>query len=245
MEMTRSPFPGMDPFIEARGLWADFHHRLVTQIGDAIAPILPPRYVARFGHRTYIDHLSDDAEEESGTHFEPDVSVVRQGAAPLAAPNGGQAASEPDSVIMHSAPPEVEVKEVYLDIFDLDADRKLVTSVEVLSPANKRFHGTGWKQYQRKRDLLLLGRANLVEIDLLRGGRRRPMREPWPDSPYYVLISRKWEVPACHVHPAFITQPLPFLRVPLERGETELEVSLQSCVEAIYDRSRYWQDISR
>lgn len=242
--MTRSPFPGMDPFIEARGLWPDFHHRLVTQIGDAVSGELPPRYVARFGHRTYIDRLSED-EDEFGNHFEPDVSVLDSSSSSR---NGSQIAASagqiPGAIIMHSAPPEVEVKEAYVDIFDLDADRRLVTSIEVLSPANKRFRGTGWIQYQRKRDVLLAGRANLVEIDLLRGGRRRPMREPWPPSPYYLLAARKWEAPLCHVWPALIDQPLPPLRVPLERDDRELELSLQACVDAIYERSRYATDIA-
>jgi hypothetical protein len=28
----RSPFPGMDPYIEASGVWEDFHHNLITEI---------------------------------------------------------------------------------------------------------------------------------------------------------------------------------------------------------------------
>ena len=241
----KSPFPGMDPFIEARGLWPDFHQRLMSRIADAVSAALPEQYVARLGHRTYIDRIEDDPESSEETHFEPDVSVVQKidGAiehdfASMPAPR-----AEAGAILMHAAVADGEVKEAYLDIFDLNPDRRLITSVEVLSPANKRFRGTGWKQYRRKRDLLLKGRANLVEVDLLRRGRRHPMNEPWPESPYYVLVSKKWEAPACHVWPAFSTVALPDLRVPLDRGDGELVVPLQSCVAAVYASSHYERDI--
>jgi Protein of unknown function (DUF4058) len=238
----KSPFPGMDPFIEARGLWPDFHQRLMGRIADLVSQALPPQYVARLGHRTYIDRISDDLAGDE-THFEPDVSLLQRGG-PSAPPGGGEPAEvKAGAVIMHAAPSGSDTKEVYLDIFDLDPDRRLVTSIEVLSPANKRFRGTGWKQYARKRDLLLQGRANLVELDLLRGGRRHAMQEPWPDSPYYILVSKKWNVPACHVWPAYAIRPLPELEVPLERNDAELRIPLQECVDAVFAASRYGEDV--
>jgi hypothetical protein len=238
----KSPFPGMDPFIEARGLWPDFHQRLMSRIADDVSRMLPPRYVARLGHRTYIDRIADEPGDGPESHFEPDVSVLHRGGNGGAAGTGTPGQAREGAVIMHAAPSGSEVKEVYLDIFDLDPDRRLVTSVEVLSPANKRYRGKGWQQYARKRDVLLQGRANLVEIDLLRGGRRHAMDEPWPDGPYYLLVARKWESPACEVWPAFATRPLPDLAVPLEKGDAELRVSLQSAVHFVFDASRYWQD---
>ena len=33
----KSPFPGMDPYIEACGLWGDFHHDLISEIKYALA----------------------------------------------------------------------------------------------------------------------------------------------------------------------------------------------------------------
>lgn len=232
----------MDPFIEARGLWPDFHQRLMARIADSVSQVLPPRYVARLGHRTYIDRIDDEADDSETTHFEPDVSVLQRPGNGGPVGRGTSRQTQSGAVVMHSAPSGSEAKEVYLDIFDLDPDRRLITSVEVLSPANKRNRGTGWKQYARKRDLLLQGRANLVEIDLLRGGRRHAMEEPWPDSPYYLLVARKWESPACEVWPAFSTAPLPDLVIPLERSDAEMQVSLQACVDAVFETSRYWQD---
>src|SRR5262249_3912993 len=78
-----------------------------------------------------------------------------------------------------------------IDIFELEPERRLVTSIEVLSPSNKKKGSEGWNQYLRKRQALLLGKANLVEIDLLRGGSRLPMLDPRPESPYSLLVARK------------------------------------------------------
>ncbi len=236
----KSPFPGMDPFIEARGLWPDFHQRLMTDIVDLITQSLPPNYVARLGHRTYIDRIEDEAGQDF--HFEPEVSVLERETFSESGTATLLSSAEGGVVVMHGTPSETEVKEVYLDIFDMDPEKRLVTSIEVLSPANKRYGGTGWRQYSRKRDLFFLGRANLVEIDLLRGERRRTMREPWPDSPYYVLVTRMWTSPACHVWTAFATRPLPKIPIPLRRGDQELILPLQACVDRIYENSRYWRD---
>ncbi len=40
----KSPFPGMDPYIEACGLWADFHDDLIAEIKRSLAARLPERY---------------------------------------------------------------------------------------------------------------------------------------------------------------------------------------------------------
>jgi hypothetical protein len=36
-----SPFPGLDPFIEAQGFWPDFHARFITYLCDTLAETLP------------------------------------------------------------------------------------------------------------------------------------------------------------------------------------------------------------
>ena len=113
----------------------------------------------------------------------------------------------------------------------------------MLSPSNKRKGSPGWKKYLRKRKALLLGKANLVEIDLLRGGTRLPMLDPWPPSPYYVLVARDDWAPLCKVWPAYFDKPLPTLRVPLSKPDPDIAVSLQPLVDGVYERSRYSQDI--
>ena len=48
--------------------------------------------------------------------------------------------------------------------------RKLVAVIEFLSPTNKR--GLERKKYLRKRERILLSSVHLLEIDLLRKGKR-------------------------------------------------------------------------
>ena len=43
----KSPFPGMDPYIEACGLWGDFHHELISEICSK--PLTPPLHASEAG----------------------------------------------------------------------------------------------------------------------------------------------------------------------------------------------------
>ena len=138
---------------------------------------------------------------------------------------------------------KAEYREPFLEIRQVEPEHKLITGIEVLSPSNKRANTKGWWLYHRKRLAYLSGYANLVEIDLLRRGRRMPMASAWPDSPYYLLVCRKKQASRCSVWPAFFTEPLPAIPIPLAPPDADLSLDLQPFVEAIYARSRYERDI--
>jgi hypothetical protein len=70
-----------------------------------------------------------------------------------------------------------------------------------------------------------------------------PMEDEWPDSPYYVLVSRKPAAPQCTVWPASCLRPLPEIPVPLSPPDADVMLALQPMIEAIYGRSRYALDI--
>jgi len=44
----------MDPFIEACGLWEDFHSHLIEKIGEKLADTAPDHYLVRTGERSYV-----------------------------------------------------------------------------------------------------------------------------------------------------------------------------------------------
>jgi hypothetical protein len=71
----------------------------------------------------------------------------------------------------------VERREAYL-VVCLRETMEVVTILETLSPGNKRPDGDGRREYLEKRDAVLQSPTNLVELDLLRGGRRLPMAAP-------------------------------------------------------------------
>src|SRR5438445_8902399 len=87
----RSPFPGMDPYIEAFGLWEDFHHNFITEIQGAISAVLPERYVVRAGERSYVVLSARNGEDEFLT--QPDVGVARLAGARDAGPSAAAAAT--------------------------------------------------------------------------------------------------------------------------------------------------------
>ena len=242
-----SPFPGMDPFIEACNLWEDFHYNLISEINVSLASQLPDRYVVRMGERAYI--VMSPPEREVGEHsFYSDLFVASTSGAQTATaaadlhtnPLASDGEAAPISI---QALVETEYREIFLEIRQPPPAKKLVTCIEVLSPSNKRPGTKGWRLYNRKRRAYLAGHAHFVEIDLLRGGRRLRMAGEWPASPYYLLVCRRNEAPTCKVWPAFFNRPLPTIKIPLLAPDPDLALDLQPLVEKIYIRSRYDRDI--
>lgn len=237
-----SPFAGMDPFVEACGLWEDFHPLLIAEIHRVLAASVPDRYSVRVGVRSYI--VLTDADGKDFKPFLPDVGITTPSSTPerKSSSSAVAEASESEGVAMEAFV-ATEYRETFLDIYAHDPDKRLVTGLEVLSPSNKRRGSEGWELYLRKRQGFLLGAANLVELDLLRGGQRMPMISPWPASPYVLLVARRERAPRCKVWPAFFHRPLPSIRVPLSAPDPDVSLDLQPLVTALYARSRYESDI--
>ena len=232
-----SPFPGMDPYIEQHRLWPDFHDDLIAEIKRFLAAAVPARYVVRTGERSYVVLAGAEGKDEHP--FVPDLGVTTPGRRPR-----GSASAPPESTgqngpVQMLALIEERYRENFVEIYEAQPEQRLVTTIEVLSPANKRRGTEGWDLYLRKRQALLLGAANLVEIDLLRGGQRPPMVTPWPASPYYLLVCRKRRAPYCGVWPASFQERLPVIPVPLDDPDPDLDLDLQPMLAAIYERSRY------
>lgn len=240
----KSPFPGMDPFIEANALWGDFHHALIADIHRTLAEVVPDRYVVRTQERTYVAMSAPD--ESEGFGLEADVTVAarrapaRRKRVPAESRAGPSMAAQP--VEMRGAVLR-EFREGFVEVRMVRPERRLITCLEVLSPFNKRVGSDGWELYSRKRQAYLRGRANFVEIDLLRRGRRMPMIDRWPDSPFYLLVMWRQQAPRCKVWPADCTAALPEIPVPLAPPDPDVPLALQSLIDAIYARSAYALDI--
>jgi hypothetical protein len=233
----------MDPYIEACGLWEDFHNHIIAGISERLADAVPERYLVRTGERSYV--VLVESGGTVGHPFLPDVKITAPRGRKRAAKRGGTALAEATDatqpVTMRAFIRE-EHREAFVEIREAAPDQRLVTSLEVLSPSNKRPGTEGWELYLRKRQSLLLGSANLVEIDLLRGGQRMPMLDPWPDSPYTLLVAR---APAhlCRVWRGYSLQPLPPIPVPLRKPDHDIDLDLQALIDEIYRRFRYARSI--
>jgi hypothetical protein len=237
----KSPFPGMDPYIESRGLWEDFHNDLIIQIKHALARAVPEGYFVRSGERSY--RVVVESEEKVDRPFIPDVKITTStvGKKPKRRP-GGVALAEPSATgtprTLRALLAE-EYQERFVGIYEKEPEWRLVTTIEALSPSNKRPGTAGWDQYQQKRQSAFGEGVHLVEIDLLRGGQRPPMRDPWPDSPYTLLVARGNRDLCCEVWPAYFDQPLPVIPVPLAKPHADISLDLQPLIEGIYELSRY------
>lgn len=67
-----SPFPGMDPYLEAPGLWPNVHNSLIVALRDGLAPQLRPRYHGALEERS-VRLTSDDLMFIT----RPDLAVVQ------------------------------------------------------------------------------------------------------------------------------------------------------------------------
>src|SRR5262249_35695367 len=63
----KSPFPGMDPYLEAPGLWEGFHNHLIHNIDEAVAQVLPRGYTIDVGVRRYVVVLEAEGKTEHRT----------------------------------------------------------------------------------------------------------------------------------------------------------------------------------
>jgi hypothetical protein len=235
----------MDPYIEACGLWRDFHHKLISDIERVLSKEVPEKYLVRVEERSYTSLVGAEGKEEYP--FFPDIRVRERPNKARKRGKGQSTAvaepeSEPEAVTIQAFAAE-EHRESFIEIYEDDPERQLVTCIEVPSPSNKTKNSKGQELYLRKRESLLLGTANLVEIDLLRGGQRMPMLGAWPDSPYTLLVCRRWRAPYCTVWRAHYRKPLSPLPIPLSRMEPNIRIDLQQLIADIYARSRYEGDI--
>ena len=75
LELIGSPFPGMDPYLEAPDIWPDFHDRLAGVLSAMLNELLPQRYYARIQKRPELG-----AVLEGGIlrRIVPDVTVLRR-----------------------------------------------------------------------------------------------------------------------------------------------------------------------
>lgn len=221
----RSPFPGMDPYLEGH-LWTSCHAFLATEIAKELTPRLRPKYIA-LPERKYITAAAEDILI-SAPRVYPDVGVHRAKAL---------GASRPQTALLE--PPvkmrtQVTISAPHFHILVRDVERRrLVTAIELLSPSNK--HGPGRAQYLRKRQRFLRSSAHLLEIDLHHRGKRAPMLDPYPAGAYFVLLCRARRRLLTEVWPIAIDQPLPPVPVPLLRGDDDVPLDLQKVFTRVYE----------
>lgn len=226
------PFPGMDPYLERSAIWPDFHDSLIAYQRETLNPLLRPRYAALTQDRLYV--------VESDRPIWPDVSVLRT----RRGRRGGSTstvAAKPDKAVVIEMFRE-EIRQPLIHIIELAAGNRIVTAIEVLSPDNK-MPGDGRTSYLRKGDELWQAHANLVEIDLLRGGQptvRVPVARLASLDPFsYLVAVSRWFPSQFELYPFGLRDRLPKFAIPLAHGDPDVVLDLQGIFARCWESGPY------
>jgi hypothetical protein len=236
----------MDPFLEHPDIFPDLHDSLNTYLREFLQAKLPAPYFAAIGRRAWI--------EVTQRYIGPDVNVLRS---PSPSPPRAEAGA---GVAVASAPsiprpvvvrvPHDECRETFVDIFEgRGQDKRLVTTIEVLSLANKTPGAHGRDLYRRKQREILRGKVHLVEIDLLRAG-EHTTAVPFElavakagSFDYHVCIHHFDNLEDFFVYPIRLEERLPPIAIPLLPGDASVEIDLQEVFNRCYDTGPYRREI--
>lgn len=224
-----SPFPGMNPYLEVYA-WRDFHTAFNVAARTALRQVLGERYGV-FVEWDVVIHEPPAEERQRFAVADVALSDRQKQTAPASGQSTRTAAPAQASIAVDL----IEERHRRVEIRDRQNDR-LVTVVELLSPANKADDGR--TAYLSKRQQYLIAGVNLVEIDLLRGGRVLPM-SPQPASPYYALVARLEDEGTHGLWPIGLRDPLPTIPVPLRSPDPDAQLDLQALLNGVYDEASY------
>lgn len=225
-----SPFPGMDPYLEG-SLWPDVHSALAAKVRQMLAPQVRPRYVVRLA----VYRIEDTAPETELGILYPDVEVLHSRTVRERSPSYAAGASPFTPSILAPALAPIPVRVPEIEIRDANANR-LVTTIEILSPVNKR--EPGLSLYRRKRRRLQRAGVHLIEIDLIRRGQRPYSYPTLPPSLYLVTLLRS-QATQVEAWPIGLDKPLPTIPVPLLPPDPDAVLDLQAALTAVYDEAGY------
>lgn len=230
-----SPFPGIDPYLEAPALWPEVHSRLIVALADAIAPSLLPHYYIAIEQRTYFS-----TPDDSLLIGIPDLTVLKEGnpnTTPTPQASATATLSRPNHPQTITLPLSEEIQERYLEIRETQTGT-VITALEILSPKNKRA-GEGRDAYLRKRQQILSSATHLIEIDLLRAGQPMPMSGQLPPTHYRILVSRSAARPTANLYSFNLQDPIPQFAIPLKDQTDGPTVNLKPLLDGIYNRAGY------
>lgn len=231
-----SPFPGMDPYLEGY-LWPDVHRALAAEIRRRLVPLLRPRYVARL--EVYV--VEDESPELELGILYPDVEVLATARQPSeqaeGAPEQGRgSAGRIQAPLTIPVLSPVEHRLVTVEIRDA-AHNELVTSIEILSPVNKR--EPGLSRQRRKHERLHRQGVHYLEIDLLRRGARPLTSHPGIPAVDYLITLTRAHASSIEVWPVPLRDALPVIPVPLRDPDPDVALELSPAFATVYDEAAY------
>lgn len=193
------------------GGWMSFHNAHITHLRDALNRLLPPNYYA-----VTEQSLQILSETEFSRRTIPDVAVLHRGAKVEPSLTDG-AATAPTLEVPLREVIELSEEEQFSAVVIYQQPDRLVTRIELLSPANKT---SARGPYLAMRQKALFSKLNLVELDYLH---ETPSLFPHllPEAyPYCVVVSEPkgddigdgiMQFYCFHVDDPFPNAPIPLL----------------------------------
>lgn len=228
-----NPFPGMNPFLEDPAVWEEFHYVLIAECMYQLSAHLPPRYIAKIQERIQSISISDEAAKQ----YLPDVAVARE---KFESPGASFANEGATAVLIHPvtipSADLLDIREGYIEILRLP-DYERVSSIEILSPANKFGEGVG--VYRDKRRALVGRGVHVVEIDLLLRGARTELAKPLPPGDYFAMTFRGDRRPDVDVYPWSLRDPLLPIPIPLKGSQESVSLVLADAFRSAFDGGGY------
>ncbi len=227
--MNRSPFPGMDPYLEAPRHWKQVHTQLIVEIQKFLAPKLRPNYHIEIEELT---HLAIDPPPDGKTSVGIPDGIILGTSSHQPAQTAIAVKSATVTPLSVELPYPIEVKYRYLKV-RRSTDNEVITLIELLSPVNK-LDQEGREKYLKKRLKILNHLTSLVEIDLLRAGEPMPMYTN-QTSDYRILIRQGWRESRADVYMFNISDPIPDFPIPLQESDEMPMVSLNQILHDLYE----------
>jgi hypothetical protein len=130
-------------------------------------------------------------------------------------------------------------EEEYIEIRQRN-DSRLITLVDIVSPANKTTPA-GRQAYLEKRKEAKTANANLVEIDLVLQG--QPMldysREGLPEWDHAVTVTRVTQPERHEIYRSTLQTKLPKFRLPLASDDRDTVLDLQTVFTRCFDQGNF------
>lgn len=224
----------MDPYVERREWWKGLHTQLIGELGThLLPPLLAP---------TYFVDPEPSLQILAGHTMYPDLQVNAKEIFPAHHPSGmgmpvAQATTTRAFALKTQDEPEDEMA-----LWVRDSSERLVTVIEIFSFSNKTPGENKRALYLAKRQELIASGVHLVEIDLLRWGKRVVI--DLPEQPYHVLVTRAEQDAKTRIYSFGFDQPIPTVPLPLIEPDEYVPLPLQQAFQVIYQARLFRERIN-
>jgi hypothetical protein len=230
----------MDPWLEDPEVFPDLHDSFIVYVREYLQGRLPSPYFATVNSHVWVD--------DPKRPVQPDANVLRPRAKDTAG-TPAVAVAEPLATPLVVELPMEEERITFVEVRAGYRKERLVTTIEMLSLKNKSPGRRARELYRLRQKQVLAGQANLVEIDLLRGGRHatavphRNLRAAPDGYDYHACVSRFDDLAHVFIYPVLLRAPLPRIAVPLLTRDETVPLDLQAVLDRCYDSGPYQRQI--